>query len=71
MNEKKPESSPPRPARPDVWKRYGGRLVEASTSSGDVIKGRLVEATMFELVLETLQGVVILHKAHTPVVRVR
>ena len=71
MNEKKPESSPPRPVRPDVWKRFGGRPVEATTSTGDVIKGRLVEVTMFELVVETATGPVILHKGHVPMVRVR
>ena len=71
MNEKKPGSSSPPPVRPDIWRRYGGRPVEATTSTGDVIKGKLVEVTMFELVVETATGPVILHKGHVPVVRVR
>ena len=71
MNDRKPVPVPEKKPFKSIWLRYAlGRTVEVTTSTGDVIRGKLVDESQFELVVETLQGVAILHK-NCPAVRVK
>lgn len=72
MSMRLPDTTKAVARRPGLWeRRVTGRNVEAVTTTGETVRGRVVEVTAFEIALETAAGTVILHKGSVPVVRVK